>query len=275
VIALLASLSFTAGLALQVQAAVPTVGDTVWVSRTVTVRAGAVVRPAPWPDEAGGVVQPLGPPMTIRHGGAVEIRYPLVVWSSGEHRIDIPGPAILGPGAATDSLDSEPATLFVRSVLPDSLDPDSAAPQPLAETLGGTEISWRPLIQFALLGAALAAGALWLGRRRRPRDESVTVATPPAPDAIGWAKAGELRAAQAAALARLRAIVARAVPAASAGLDTESCLRMLRPVRPDWPLLELEGLLLGLEAERFAPGEGDPDLVDRADALRSELERQG
>ena len=58
-------------------------------------------------------------------------------------------------------------------------------------------------------------------------------------------------------------------------LDTATCLRRLRPARPDWPLLELEGLLLALESERFAPGEGDPDLVDRADLLRADLERMG
>jgi hypothetical protein len=52
-------------------------------------------------------------------------------------------------------------------------------------------------------------------------------------------------------------------------------MAVLRSVRPDWPLLELEGLLLALESERFAPGEGDPDLVDRADALRATLERLG
>ena len=257
------------------QGAAPTVGDTVWVSRTVHVRAGAVVRPAPWPDEPGSVVQPLGPAVMVRHGDAVEIRYALVAWATGEHRLDIPGPAILGPGAATDSLDAEPVTVYVQSVLPDSVDPESAPPQPLAGTVGHTETSWGPLFQFGLLGAAIAAGALWLGRRRRRADAVERRAAPPAPDALRWADAGELRAAQAAVLARLRAVVARAVPAATTGLDTEACLRMLRPVRPDWPLLELEGLLRALEAERFAPGEGDPDLVERADALRVTLERMG
>ena len=56
---------------------------------------------------------------------------------------------------------------------------------------------------------------------------------------------------------------------------TATCVARLRGVRPDWPLLEIEGLLHALEGERFAPGAGDPDLVDRADALRSTLERMG
>lgn len=253
----------------------PTVGDTVWVSRTVRVPAGAVVRPTPWPDLPDADVQPLGPPVLVRRADSVEIRYPLVAWTAGEHHLAIPGPAILGPGAASDSLADAPVTLSIRSVLPDSLDPDSARIQPPASAVGRTETSWVPVLQWTLLGLACGAGALWLGRRRRRALAPDPIPVPPAPDALRWARAGELRVAQATALARLRATVAHAVPAAAVSLDTDSCLRLLRPVRPEWPLLELEGLLVALEAERFAPGEGDPDLVERAEALRVALERLG
>jgi hypothetical protein len=257
------------------QGTAPTVGDTVWVTRTVRVPTGAVVRPTPWPDTPDADVQPLGPPVMVRRADSVEIRYALVAWTSGEHHLAIPGPALLGPGAASDSLPDTPITLYIESVLPDAVDPDSAKLQPAAGAVGGTETSWVPLFDLTLLGLACAAGALWLGRRRR-----VTI-TPdpehplPAPDAVRWARAGELKAAQAAALTRLRTAVARAVPTAAASLDIEACLRVLRPARPEWPLLELEGLLLALEAERFAPTEGDPDLVDRAEALRVVLEGLG
>ena len=257
------------------QGAAPTVGDTVWVTRRVRVPAGAVVRPTPWPDTPDADVQPLGPPVMVRRGDSVEIRYALVAWTSGEHRLAIPGPAILGPGAASDSLGDVAVTLYIQSVLPDSLDPDSVQAQPPASTVGGTETSWVPLLEWALFGLAAGAGALWLGRRRRRTLGPGPVPAPPAPDALRWARAGELRVAQATALARLRATVAHAVPAAAVSLDTDSCLRRLRPLRPEWPLLELEGLLVSLEAERFAPGEGDPDLVDRAEALRVALERLG
>ena len=276
---LLSSLAFGAGLLLQLQGPTvgpgPTVGDTVWVTRIVRVPPGAVLRPAPWPDDAEAVVQPLGAPLTQRHGDSVEIRYPLVAWAPGEHRLEIPGPAILGPGAAADSLPAEPVTLFIASVLPDSVNVDSAPPQPAAETVGRTERSWTPLLEFALLGVVLATGALTLGRKRRRGEAAATVAQIPVADPVRWAEAGELRAAQGVALAALRSAIARAVPSAPLALDTASCLAVLRGVRPDWPLLELEGLLMALEGERFAPGEGDPDLVDRADALRRTLERLG
>ena len=257
------------------QGAAPTVGDTVWVTRMVRVPAGAVVRPPPWPDTPDADVQPLGPPVMVRHADSVEIRYALVAWTSGEHRLSIPGPAILGPGAASDSLADTPVTLYIQSVLPDSLDPDSAKVQPPAGAVGGTETSWVPVWEWTLFGLACGAGALWLGRRRRRALGPESIPAPPAPDALRWARAGELRVAQATALARLRATVARAVPAAAATLETDSCLRMLRPARPEWPLLELEGLLIALESERFAPDEGDPDLVERAEALRVALERLG
>lgn len=260
---------------LLLQGPAPTVGDTVWVTRTVRVPPGAVLRPAPWPDDAEGVVQPLGLPILQRHGDSVDIRYALVAWAAGEHRLDIPGPALIGPGAATDSLPGQPVTLFIASVIPDSVNVDSAAPQPAAETVGRNEHSWTPLLEFVLLGVACGLGFLYLGRRRGQGEVTPAASAVVTADPVRWAQAGELRAAQATALAALRAAVARAVPAATPALDTASCVAVLRGARPDWPLLELEGLLLALESERFAPGEGDPDLVDRADALRVSLERLG
>ena len=271
----LPSLALGASLLLLQQTPAPPVGDTVWVSRTVRVPPGAVLRPAPWPDDAEGVVQPLGLPVLARHGDSVDIRYALVAWAPGEHQLDIPGPALLGPGAATDSLPSQPVTLFIASVIPDSINVDSAAVQPPAATVGRNEYSWTPLLEFALLGIALGMGFLYLGRRRAQREVVPGTNAAVAADPVRWARSGELRAAQATALAALRAAVVHAVPSATPALDTASCLAILRGVRPDWPLLELEGLLLALEAERFAPGEGDPDLVDRADALRVTLERLG
>lgn len=268
---LLTSLALGAGL----QGPAPTVGDTVWVTRTVRVPPGAVLRPAPWPEDADGAVQPLGLPITRRHGDSVEIRYALVAWVPGEHQLDIPGPALLGPGAATDSLPAQPVTLYIASVIPDSVNVDSAAPQPPAATVGRNERAWTPLLEFALLGLGLGMAFLYLGRRRAHREAAVVGGGVATADPVRWAQAGELRAAQATALAALRAAIVRAVPSATPALDTAACVAVLREVRPDWPLLELEGLLLALEAERFAPGEGDPDLVDRADALRVTLERLG
>jgi hypothetical protein len=257
------------------QAPAPTVGDTVWAVRAVVVRAGAVVRPMPWPDDADRQVQSLGAPQLARRGDTVEIRYPLVAWAPGEHPIEIPGVILLGPGAAIDSLPVEPSALFIESVIPDSVDTDSVASQPPASTVGRTERSLLPVLQFSLLGVALGASALLVGRRRPRGEDHPPTPRPSMPDLRRWAGAGELRAAEGGALARLRQTIAKAVPAAGPGLDTAACLARLREVRSDWPLLELEGLLLALEAERFSPGEGDPDLVERAESLRARLERAG
>jgi hypothetical protein len=264
-----------AALQLLSQAAAPTVGDTVWVSRSLKAPAGSVVRAAPWPDDPSADLQPLGPAIVSRLGDSVEIRYPLVGWTPGAHEVDIPGPTILGPGARVDSLPSRPATVYIGSVLPDTVPVDSLAPQPPDEAVGGAETSWLPVIQFSLLGLAVAAGLL-VFRRRRRGEGSVPVSKPPAaPDVMRWAGSGELRAAQGAALARIRAIIAAAVPAAHPGLAIDDCIAILRGAKRDWPLLELEGLLLALESERFAPTAGDPDLVERADALGARLERAG
>jgi hypothetical protein len=257
------------------QAQAPTVGDTVWAARSVVVRAGAVVRPMPWPEDAERQVQSLGAPLLARRGDTVEIRYPLVAWAPGEHPIEIPGVVLLGPGAAIDSLPAEGSSLFIESVIPDSVDTDSAETQPPASTVGRTERSMVPVLQLSILGAALGSLALFVGRRRRGRGEPPPATRPAMPDLRRWADAGELRAAEGAALARLREAIATAVPAAGPGLDTATCLARLREVRSDWPLLELEGLLMSLEAERFSPGEGDPDLVERAESLRHRLERAG
>lgn len=274
-IGLLPLLALGAALALHPQQGVPTVGDTVWAVRTVHVPAGAVLRPAPWPDDADQPVQSLGPPQLERRGDSVAIRYPLVVWTPGEHPIEIPGGVLLGPGAAVDSLPTESTTLFIESVIPDSVNIDSAQLQPAALTVVTDERSWGTLLEFILVGLLLLYVALRFGRHRTLPAVAAAVRVPPAPDVVRWAGDGELRAAQAGARARLRRAVARAVPAAGESLDIGACLATLRTARPEWPLLELEGLLRALDAERFAPEQGDPDLVEQADALRLKLERAG
>lgn len=252
-----------------------TVGDTVWVARSLRARTGSVVRAAPWPDDATADVQSLGPATVSRRGDSVEIRYPLVAWTPGEHQVDIPGPTILGPGASIDSLGPQPVTLYIASVLPDTLDPDSTAPRPPDGPVGRAEVAWLPLVQFGALAIALVAAVVFLGRRKKMDAVAPDAATPPVPDVMRWAREGEIRVALAAAQGELRQVIAHAVPAAHPGLSVAHCIDVLRLARPDWPLLELEGLLLSLDAERFAAEQGDPDLVDRADALRSRLVRGG
>ena len=65
-------------LLLQGLAVGPTVGDTIWLSRTVDLRGGYDVRPATW--EPFGAVELLGKPILLREGDRVTIRYPAVAW---------------------------------------------------------------------------------------------------------------------------------------------------------------------------------------------------
>jgi len=269
------SLGTTLVIALLQQPAAPTVGDTVWVSRSLRAPAGSVVRAAPWPEDATADVQSLGAATVSRRGDSVEIRYPLVAWTPGEHEVDIPGPTILGPGASIDSLGPEPATLFIASVLPDTIDADSTPPRPPDGPVGRAEVAWLPLLEFLTLAGAIGAAVILFGKRRGGEVVAPGTSVTAAPDVMRWAREGEVKVALAAAQAQLRAEIARAVPAAHLGLSAEHCVEVLRLARPDWPLLEIEGLLLALDAERFAAGQGDPDLVDRADALRSRLVRGG
>ena len=229
-----------------------TVGDTVWAVRTVAAPAGAVVRPGAWPEDRGADVEALGPPLVHRDGDSVEIRYPLVAWAPGTHTVDVPGPLLVYGTGRVDSLPPLELTLAIASVLPDTVVADSAPIQPMAGAVVVTERHWGPFLALSLLGLALALGALVLGRRRGKAFTPPAPPPIPRPDVVGWAEAGEWRAAAAGALARLRAVAGTA---------------RARDAR-----LELEGLIGALEAERFAPDDGDPDLVEQAVALARRLE---
>ena len=61
--------------------AAPTVGDTVWVRRTVRVPERHTARAADW--ELTGDVELLGPPELLLDGDSATVRYPLVAWTPG------------------------------------------------------------------------------------------------------------------------------------------------------------------------------------------------
>jgi len=249
-----AALIYKAGLgtSLLLQASAPTVGDTVWVSRTVPVPAGHTVRAPDW--EPSDPIELLGRARVIVSGDSAEVAYPIVVWRPGQHRVELPGPLLLGPAGTVDSLRGEGIRLEVRSVLP-SVPRDSAlAPQPRA---GIVERGVRSLLPAGLLWLLALAGLLplhlWWRRRGKP-----VRAYPPAltadahePPLKRWADAGEYRAVANVATARLRTALAERVPAAHAGLDTERVLAELAAVRPEWPLDELGDLLRALDGVRF------------------------
>ena len=227
----------------------PTVGDTVWLSRTVAVPPGYVVRASDW--DPADPVELLGRPTIVITGDSAEVRYPVVVWRAGQQLIDLPGPLLLGPGGTVDSLGSERVRLEVRSVLP-LVPRDSLQPQPRAGLVPRREVSLTPLVLLWSLALVLLIPLhLWWHRRGKPMPPLPPMRDLPDPPLIRWADAGEYRAVANVAAIRLRAAVAQRVAAAHTSLDTERLLAELAAARPEWPLAELGELLRDLDDARF------------------------
>jgi hypothetical protein len=174
----------------------PTVGDTVWITRTVAVPAAVTVRPRPVP--TSGLVEALGAPEIVLVGGRVRLRYPLVVWEPGTHQVTVPGPILVRTDGWSDTLPDWKETIVVASVLPEGASPDSLEPRPAVEIVPQSRRSSAPALGLL----ALALLLLWpLHRRWRRRGTSV--AGPPAAprgapepaQLMAWAEAGEYRAA--------------------------------------------------------------------------------
>ena len=237
---------------LVLQAQGPTVGDTVWVSRTIAVPAGAAVRPQPW--NPTGDVEALGPARLVRRGDSVEVAYPAVVWRPGVHEVTVPGPLLLLEGGGVDSAAAFRATLSVASVLP-AVANDSALPvQPAVTTVRRADRSARPVILWLVGALALLAPLHWWWRRRGAAPVGAAPAVRSRPPAAHWAAGGESRVALAVAAAELRAAIARGAPSATTALETEECIAAVRAERPAWPVDELAGTLRALDAARFRPG---------------------
>jgi hypothetical protein len=234
------------------QQGAPTVGDTIWLVRTVAVPSGSAVRPAAW--NPTGDLETLGPPRVTTRGDSVEIAYPVVVWLAGSRTVDVPGPLLLLAGGGVDSIPSEQVTVTVASVLPAGV-PDSLLQiQPAAQPVVRGERTLRPLVGLVLLASLLLlpVHVLW---RRRGKPPARTVAPLPSPLPLDrWADAGEVRIVLAAATSTLRDAIAREVPEASAALDVPHVLAAVRTARPEWPHDEIADVLGALDEARFTPG---------------------
>jgi hypothetical protein len=234
---------------LLVQGPEPTVGDTIWLGRTVAVPPGYVLRAADW--DAADPIEVLGRPRVVLAGDSARITYPVVVWQPGPQVIELPGPLLLGPGGSVDSLRGQSVRLEVRSVLPKAA-PDSIAPQPRAAIVPIRTESPVPLVLLWVLCLVLLLPLhIWWRRRGRPTRAVLPVLVPIDPPLNRWADAGEYRAVANISAVRLRIAVAQRVTAAHPGLDTERLLSELAAVRPDWPLDELGEILRGLDEARF------------------------
>src|SRR2546422_6946185 len=142
----------------------PTVGDTIWLERAIAVPAGWQVRAGKL--DATEAVEPLADPAVLRRAGGWVVRYAVVAWKPGVHKLGLPPLWRLGPDGRADSTAGGTTSLSVASVIPDSLLRPS--PQGLLAPLRAAHRD--PLPPLAAL--ALAAGLLATGvvvRRRRPR----------------------------------------------------------------------------------------------------------
>jgi hypothetical protein len=237
---------------LTLQGTPPTVGDTIWVTRTVRVPAGYTVRAADW--EPSDPVELLGRALVSLSGDSAEVAYPLVVWRPGQHSVDLPGPLLLGPGGTVDSIGGERVQLNVRSVLPPVPRDSELDPQPRAAIIERRVTSMLPVGLLWLLAVlVLLPVHLWWRRRGKPVRAAPPILRADAlePPLAHWADAGEYRAVANVAAARLRAALAERVPGAHPGLDTERVLAELAAARPQWPLDELGELLRALDDVRF------------------------
>ena len=252
----------------------PTVGDTIWVTRTVELPAGRSLRPADW--EVTDPVELLGAPRVTMRGGSADVSYPVAIWRAGTHTLPVPGPLLLASDGGVDSLGTQTVTLTVASVLPKAATATTLRPQPRADVVPRPSTSPVPLAILVLLAIVLLAPLHWWWRRRgrpRPKPSVSEPAGHAQPPLESWADAGESRAVAAAATSRLRAALASRVGEPLPSLDTEAVMTRVAELRPGWPLDELRDVLQALDRARF----GDGSVADamaiahRAAALESRL----
>lgn len=238
-----------------IQGHLPTVGDTIWVTRTVDLPPGRSLRAAEW--EVSDPIELLGPPRIALRGGSADVSYPLAVWRAGFHTVQVPGPLLLSPDGGVDSLRAEPVTFRVASVLPRAATDTSLQPQPRADFVPRPATTPFPLILLLIVAIALLAPIHWWWRHRgRParKPTAAEIGGLAKPPLERWADAGESRAVAAAATSRLRAALAARVPGALPSLDTEAVLAHVAEQRADWPLAELGEVLRALDEARFSIG---------------------
>lgn len=257
------------------QAAGPTVGDTVWVERTVRPPAGVTVRAAAWEPE--DPVSALAGAQVVQRGGAIVVRYPLVAWEAGPHELTVPGPILLSPEGVEDTLPPSRVTIRIASVLPDQ-DPDSLPIQPPAQVVPQRYTSWIPLLIMLALALVIVVPLQWFWRRRGPPQ---TVMPAPDPDPLDdgmvreWSDAGEDRVVAHLGFFRLRGTIAGLLPEASADKANAEVMALVAAERPEWPANDLGRVLDDLDALRFRPATGSEALERYLEAERLRLRLLG
>ncbi len=259
----------------QTPAAGPTVGDTVWVTRAVSVPAGYAVRPNGW--TLTGAVELLGQPTVERVGDSTMVRYPLVAWDPGPHTVSVPGPILIAPGGAEDTLPAQSMTLVIHSVLPPGV-PDSAIQiQPGAGVvLRGEATPWPLAIGLLVVTVLVLAMRWWRSRPGR------ILALPEVAPPVGplpyeaWHLSGEDRALVAGSSQALRERIGELCGVAGPELPVEQLMATLNHERPKWPLTDIQQLLRDLDIARFAASGDDAlALAHRATEIQTRLSGPG
>ena len=248
-----------------------TVGDTVYLTRTLPASPQVRVRPQPLASTA--VVEPLADPVVELLGDVLVLRYAVAVFEPGVQRIAMPQVELFYPDGNTETVLGDTALVRVRSVLPpgDSVPPPrtSLAPLPRPRRSGTAAVM--------LVSLVVAGTGAWVIVRKRvgPRPRPLEAIAPAVTAPLrAWVEAGELRAAAAALADQLRRTVAGLEPGAEAGLPTEALLAVLRRRCPGWPLAEIEDVLHALERARFAPAVPH-DVLSLAEQVGMLTERLG
>lgn len=277
IVALLAVLTISApSSAVALQAATPTVGDTIWLQRRFETPAGAEVRAPAWTPEEG--ISLLGRPILRSEGRTTVISWPAVAWTAGTRTISVPGPVVIRADGVTDSLPAESQILVVASVLPDSTPVEKIPPQPEAGIVLEQITSPWPVLVALLAATLLFAPFAWWWRRRGPTAAALPAAVhPPVWPLSEWSEAGEGRAVAAVASRSLRTTLVRLLPGTPPGLVTSRLIRIVREQRPAWPVAELARVLEALESAQFSAATPAAvlALASEAEELRLAVESLG
>jgi hypothetical protein len=181
-----------------------------------------------------------------------------VLWYPGDHALEIPGPILVSPEGASDTLPAVAATVRVFSVLPPGADRSSLAPRPAEPPVRQAAPSILPVVVLEVL-AMLVAGFAALGWAWRTRRRRAAIVPPrPAPLKLEtsltvWAELGELRAALDGWAHLIEAGVAgrEVTPRAAAWLAAAERAGF----RGQADTAELERLIDAVKSLRAAPGE--------------------
>jgi hypothetical protein len=161
----------------------------------------------PRPIASNSVLEPLGPPEVASSGREITIRYPVVFWRPGVHKVEIPAVIVVRGDGFSDTLAAAITNVEIRSVLPAGAKPDSLKPAPPAEAVARSTPSPIPLTLLVVLAVGSMLPLHWWWRRRGKPAPAAAVAPPRGPKPVeiaAWVESGELHAA-ADAYARLLA----------------------------------------------------------------------